>query len=256
MLMGGFALGFLVRPQFDSGASAPAVGTSAISSAPRADTSIKAPATVSASASPGSAATQEAFESIYKNAAWARNDAGLGTSGTGSTLEATYVYRAYLAKFMKDNDIHSVVDAGCGDWEFSRTIDWTGVDYKGFDITRAVVERNKKIYAKPGIEFFHGDIVEVDLPAADLLVSKHVLQHLPNAAVAKFLEKQVPKYKHVLLTNGIDKNHFTGNNGDIKPGDYRTLDVTAPPFNATGTKVVSWYDGLDMHQIVHIVPKK
>lgn len=245
-LVGGFALGFVVRAQLEP--TPPAVVPVSSAPAPRiAPTS---------STDSGSAATQEAFENIYKDARWARNDAGLGTSGTGSTLAATFVYRMFLTKFMKDNDIHSVVDAGCGDWEFSSAIDWTGIDYKGYDITREVIARDTKAYAKPGIQFFHGDIVEMDLPPADLLVSKHVLQHLPSAMVAKFLEKQVPKYKHVLLTNGIDKNNFTGNNGDIKPGEYRTLDVTAPPFNAHGTKVLTWYDGLDMHQVVHIVPKK
>ena len=34
-------------------------------------------------------------------------------------------------QFLKDNAIRSVVDAGCGDWEFSQAIDWTGIDYKG-----------------------------------------------------------------------------------------------------------------------------
>jgi SAM-dependent methyltransferase len=254
LLASGFAAGFVVRAQLDPTPASRAIPTAPAARA--ATSSVDSGPVAAGTASAASAATQEAFENNNKQATWGRNDAGLGTSGTGSTLAATLVYRTFLAKFMKEHDVHSVVDAGCGDWEFSSTIDWSGIDYRGYDITRDVVARDALAYAKPNIQFFHGDIVEDDLPPADLLLSKHVLQHLPNAAVTKFLAKQLPKYKHVLLTNGVDAKSFAGSNGDIKLGAYRTLDVTAPPFNVPGAKVLTWYDGLDMHQVVHIVAKK
>src|SRR5689334_20558292 len=82
----------------------------------------------------GSASTRDVFTGIYGRGTWGTNDAGVGTSGAGSTLQATAVYRAFLQQFLKDHAIRSVVDAGCGDWEFSQAIDWTGIDYRGFDI--------------------------------------------------------------------------------------------------------------------------
>jgi len=122
-------------------------------------------------------ATRSAFASIYSGATWGTNDKGIGNSGTGSTLRATALYRTFLQQFLKDNHIASVVDAGCGDWEFSKAIDWTGIDYKGFDIVDAVIAADKKLYTKPNVHFFGANIVEKDLPPADLLISKHVLQH-------------------------------------------------------------------------------
>lgn len=163
--------------------------------------------------------TQAAFEDIYKNATWGKNGADAGNSGTGSTLDATGPYRAFLVQFLKSNDIHSVVDAGCGDWEFSSTVDWTGIDYKGFDIARPVIEADKKRFGKKNIQFFNEDIVE---------------------------------YKHVLLMNGVHHRTFAGENTDIGPGAYRTLDITAPPFNVDGLKVLTYFDGYHMHQLVHV----
>jgi SAM-dependent methyltransferase len=199
-----------------------------------------------------SAGTREVFTDIYGKAVWGTNAEGVGNSGTGSTLAATTVYRAFLQQFVRDHAIRSVVDAGCGDWEFSQAIDWTGIDYRGFDIVEAVVARNKQRHARPGIQFFVGNIVEDDLPAADLLLSKDVLQHLTNQQVQAFLTRQLARYKHVLLTNGTDAQTLTAANTDIAVGGYRPLDLTRPPFSVSGLKVLTYWDGNHMHQILHI----
>jgi hypothetical protein len=69
--------------------------------------------------------------------------------------------------------------------------------------------------------------------------------------VQKFLT-QVTKFKHVLLTNGVGKKTLAGKNIDIPAGGYRTLDPTAPPFDLQGTKVLTYWDDIHMHQVVHV----
>jgi hypothetical protein len=198
---------------------------------------------------------QKAFEDIYNAGYWGSNtdpSRGLGgTSGTGSTLDATVYWRTFLTAFMKANHITSVVDAGCGDWVFSHTIDWTGIDYKGYDIVDSVIQADRKSYEAPNIHFFAANMIETDLPPADLLISKHVLQHLPNDAVAKFTA-QFSKYRHVLIVNGVDPITLSSDNPDITPGNYRELDITAPPFDVPGERVLTYWDGDYMHQVVHV----
>jgi SAM-dependent methyltransferase len=198
-----------------------------------------------------SAAMESAFADIYKKGAWGKNDADAGSSGFGSTLRATAVYRAFLAQFMKEAEVRSVVDAGCGDWEFSQAIDWKGIDYKGYDIVPSVIEHDKQKFGKPGVQFFAANIVETDLPAADLLITKHVLQHLPNAAVQKFLG-QLSKYKHVLIMSSVGERSLSGRNEDIAAGGFRALDITKPPFNVPGAKLLTYWDGGNMQQVVHV----
>jgi SAM-dependent methyltransferase len=227
--------------------------------APVGDGSAVAPPQAGAEVGPGSETTasrEAAFDSIYKSAMWGANAQGAGNSGFGSTLRTTLLYRTFLGQLLKDLKIQSVVDAGCGDWEFSQAIDWTGIDYKGYDIVPAVIEHDKASYAKPNIQFFNADIIETDLPPADLLISKHVLQHLPNADVQKFLTRQLHKYKYVLLTDGVSVGSMSSTNPDIKPGQYRPLDLTRPPFNLRGAKVLTWWDGRDMHQVLFTVGKR
>ena len=172
----------------------------------------------------------QTFNRIYAEGVWGRNVAGSGTSGSGSTLEITREYRAYLQEFIKQHHINSVVDAGCGDWTFSSTIDWADASYLGVDIASDVIEAVRRKHETGRIAFRVGDITE-ELPAADLLISKDVLQHLPNALVEKFIRNNLRKgkYRWALLTN--DRGN---GNGDTVPGGYRAIDLAAPPFDLKG----------------------
>jgi len=170
------------------------------------------------------------FNRIYAEGTWGRDVAGKGTSGTGSTLEITREYRAYLEDFIKTHHIKSVVDAGCGDWTFSSAIDWNGASYLGVDIASDVIATVRAKHEKATIKFQVGDITD-DLPAADLLISKDVLQHLSNELVHNFIENNLRKrkYKWVILTN--DRGNT---NSDVESGGYRAIDLAAPPFDVKG----------------------
>jgi SAM-dependent methyltransferase len=197
------------------------------------------------------AAVTQAFTQIYDDKAWGVGSAGQGTSGGGSTLAATVVYRAFLEDFMKVHGVKSVVDAGCGAWEFSSTVDWTGIEYTGVDVVASVIADDQKKYGAPNIKFQTADIVRTDLPAADLLICKDVLQHLPIEDDLAFLA-QLPKYKDVLLTDTVDKVTLSAENHDIQPGEFRLLDLTKPPFSLQALKVLTYFDGNHMHQVLWV----
>jgi SAM-dependent methyltransferase len=214
-------------------------------------TSSAAAAPIASAAPVSSEQMQQVFGDIYRTGKWATNADDAGSSGLGSTLESTVVYRAFLQKFMKDADVHSVVDAGCGDWEFSSAMDWTGIDYQGFDIVPAVIDADTKKFAKPNVRFFVRDIVTGDLPPADLLIVKHVLQHLPTAAVQRVLAK-IPNYKHVILVDSVDRVTLSADNEDIQVGSFRWIDPTRPPYGVRGAKLLTYWDGADMQQVVYV----
>src|SRR6478609_5527238 len=120
------------------------------------------------------------FDHIYKNNLW------ICGSGPGSTEENTRQYRWFLQNILKSNHIKSVLDIGCGDWQFSRHIDWTGIDYVGVDVS-AMVLANTRTFARPGIAFRELNAVTDQLPSADVLIAKDVLQHWSNSDILNFL---------------------------------------------------------------------
>jgi SAM-dependent methyltransferase len=135
---------------------------------------------------------------------------------------------------LKEHHIQSVVDFGCGDWEFSKVINWDGISYTGFDVIAKLIDRNGIIYGNDHIQFYKADGLDIDLPRADLLICKDVLQHLNNEDVHKFIT-QIYKYKYCLITNDLGEE-----NDNIVRGQTRGLDLTKPPFNVSGVKVLRY----------------
>jgi SAM-dependent methyltransferase len=172
----------------------------------------------------------DTFNSIYTEGTWGKDVTGKGTSGTGSTLEITREYRVYVEDFMKKHNVKSVVDAGCGDWSFSSTIDWGDASYLGIDIASDVIAAVRNKHEQGRIKFQVGDITD-ELPAAELLISKDVLQHLSNEFVHKFIRNNLRKgkYRWVILTNDRGSE-----NRDVANGGYRAIDLAAPPFEVRG----------------------
>jgi SAM-dependent methyltransferase len=170
------------------------------------------------------------FNRIYADGTWGRDVAGKGISGTGSTLEITREYRAYVEDFMKTHNIKSVVDAGCGDWSFSSAIDWGDASYLGVDIATDVIAAVRNKHEKGRIKFQVGNITD-ELPAAELLISKDVLQHLSNELVHRFIRNNLRKgkYKWVILTNDRGSH-----NPDVVNGRFRAIDLAAAPFEVKG----------------------
>jgi hypothetical protein len=170
------------------------------------------------------------FNRVYERGIWGKDLTGMGTSGLGSTVEITREYRAYLEDFIRKHAVTSVVDAGGGDWGFSSRIDWGGASYLGVDIASDVIEAVRKKHEKGNIKFTVGDITG-NLPAADLLICKDVLQHLSNEMIHKFIKNNLrkDKYKWVILTNDRGRRKK-----DIKPGKCRAVDLAGPPFMVKG----------------------
>jgi SAM-dependent methyltransferase len=200
---------------------------------------------------PEDQARRLAFESVYTERHWGTDKEGKGTSGLGSTLEFTKLYRVFLQDFLAAHGIRSVVDAGCGAWEFSRAMDWSGIDYLGLDIVASLIETNQRRFGAPNIRFAAADIVRDELPPADLLIVKDVLQHLSNADITRF-RAQLPRYRHVLIVGDVLPDSLTGELKDIRSGEFRMFDPTQLPHSVAGTKVFVWRHAGHTKLVVHV----
>jgi len=174
---------------------------------------------------------KERFEEIYNKNEWAYG------SGAGSLPKNNKEYIEFLEKFMKKNNVSSVLDLGCGDWQFSKIIDWTGIQYEGFDIVESVVNENNKRYSSDNISFHIFSDIFSELPEADLLIVKDVLQHWSKESIDNFIP-YLDRYKFSLITNcvGIDDtmNEF------VEDGGFSNLDLRLPPYNINFEEVYQY----------------
>lgn len=172
------------------------------------------------------------FNDIYENNEW-----GYG-SGEGSLKIHTVGYSKFIEEFIKKKKIATVVDMGCGDWQFSKDINWGNAQYHGFDIVHKVIDANIAKYAKENIVFSCYSGSATMLPSADLLIIKDVLQHLTNDKIDRIFE-EFNRYKYCLITNCVNpRGKFE--NVDILDGEMRYLDLRLPPFNVAGKVVYTF----------------
>jgi len=165
---------------------------------------------------------KDVFSNIYDKKLW------IWGSGHGSLPATTISYRNILIDVIKSNDIKTVLDYGCGDWQFSKLIDWNNLvdSYLGVDIVPSVIEKIQ-VYANDKIKF---ELLTPDwtFPQVDLIICKDVFMHLPNSMISDLLDKMKPSSKFMLITN----NH--GGNSEGILGDCRGINMKHPPWNLEG----------------------
>jgi GR25 family glycosyltransferase involved in LPS biosynthesis/glycosyltransferase involved in cell wall biosynthesis/SAM-dependent methyltransferase len=177
-------------------------------------------------------AMNKKFLEIYKNNEW-----WFG-SGVGSLPLNNVEYIKFVQLFIEKNNIMSVMDFGCGDWQFSRFINWGGTRYIGFDIVESVIEHNKTLFENDKISF-KVFTTGMDLPSADLIICKDVFQHLSNKSVRQYLDIFKARARYLLITND-DWPAVNLLNTDIDEGGWRPLLLDREPFCEAAPIVLSW----------------
>lgn len=148
-------------------------------------------------------------------------------SGAGSTIEETAALRRILPSLVEDYEIRSILDVPCGDFNWFRRVPLSNVDYVGVDIVHRIIERNRRIHAGENRRFEVADATCDRLPKADLVVCRDLLIHLSLADISRVLRQVLRSGSNWFLAT-----HFgdTNCNDDIESGDFRPVNLCAPPF--------------------------
>lgn len=158
-------------------------------------------------------------------------------SGPGSTPQFSAPYRAFLEKFIEEKAITSVVDLGCGDMQIMSRTNLFGASYLGIDCIEERIRKNRGQW--PHLQFAVAEFNTIEIPEADLILCKDVLQHWNTFEVKVWLERLLgarDMFRYALLTNCAYGETL---NKDTLSGEWRAIDLTAPPFSV-GEKVFSW----------------
>tara|TARA_B100001029_G_C15035285_1_gene439716 strand:- start:627 stop:1184 length:558 start_codon:yes stop_codon:yes gene_type:complete len=162
------------------------------------------------------------FTYIYDNEKWGKNKG----SGAGSRPKFNTPYITFLENFLKDNNIKSVIDFGCGDWQFSQYVDWGDIDYLGLDIVDSVIEKNKERF--PNHKFVSDTNVFNHLEGRELIIIKDVIMHWPNKEIEYFLDKLTTYDIKILLVN---QSGQSTNRRLKRVGGFSRLDYDKFPLN-------------------------
>jgi hypothetical protein len=136
---------------------------------------------------------KDRFTYVYDNDIW-------GGSGGGSSVQYLGPYIDWLNKFIKDNNIKSVGDYGCGISGFGTSLQ--KVMYYGVDIVEWVIDYCDLNFSSLQRDYFVIDEPNLT-PVCELLIVKDVFMHWQTSEIVTFLDSVIEKHKHIVVVNSI-----------------------------------------------------
>jgi len=182
---------------------------------------------------------QDVFTTIHRENAWHDQES---VSGSGSSLRETQHLIQELPELLRFCSARSILDAPCGDLNWIKRVDLRGIHYWGVDIVpELLVSRetndgkshelrdwSRQPNAPESIVLSHKNILTDKLPIADVIFVRDCFVHFPNALVKRAIRNiQQQGFKWLATTTFTCREE----NENIKLGEWRPLNLCAPPFN-------------------------
>jgi SAM-dependent methyltransferase len=164
------------------------------------------------------------FDEIFRTNFWGGTTS---VSGPGSELDQTAVIRDAIPPLLARHGIRSILDAPCGDFNWMQHVALPGIRYTGVDIVPALIARDQATYGSPERRFAVCDLVEGNLPKADLIFCRDCLVHLSYDETRRALDNFRRSGATWLLTTTFTQPRA---NHDIVTGDWRPIMLQQPPY--------------------------
>ncbi len=180
--------------------------------------------------------TKAVMTQIYEKHFWGGKDHDFYSGWGSHDPKITKPYLDSITKFLSSfPELLTVCDLGCGDFNIGKHLFNHAKTYIAVDIVPSLIERNKKRFQADNLEFHCLDIAKHELPIADCIILRQVLQHLSNTEIKNILKK-TEGYKYIILTEHIPLGNFIPNKDIISGQGIRLkqnsgVDVLRPPFN-------------------------
>lgn len=168
---------------------------------------------------------EQRFETIFKNNSWGGRNS---VSGRGSDSDQTKYIIKEIQSLFRDLGVSTVLDIPCGDFNWMRNVNLSGITYIGADIVKEIITNNKERYEKSNISFRHMNLTEDALPQADVILIRDCLVHMSYDDIFKSLDNVCRSMSQYLLTTSFTDRQ---DNKDIITGDWRTLNLQIAPFS-------------------------
>ncbi|WP_339755952.1 class I SAM-dependent methyltransferase [uncultured Winogradskyella sp.] len=180
--------------------------------------------------------TKAVMHQIYDLKLWGGNEFDF-YSGQGShDSKVITPYLNDVITFLKSHNTSLVVcDLGCGDFNIGKHFTKYTKKYIAVDIVEKLIERNKALFKEENLEFQCLNIAKDELPEADCIIIRQVLQHLSNDEILNIVKK-LNNYKYIILTEHLPTGDFITNKDIISGQGIRLkqnsgVDLSETPFN-------------------------
>lgn len=154
--------------------------------------------------------------------------------GSGSWKRQAGDAREFIQDKIIEHQYESILDLGCGDWNWMEEIDFQGAQYLGIDCDEQMIQDNSRKYGSEQIRFQVGDIFSIDLPEVDLVICRDVLFHVRQELSSSLIEKLKTRNRlHFISTsfNQEKKNQEPRKYCKLEGWGYYRINLLTEPFN-------------------------
>lgn len=169
---------------------------------------------------------EDIFTGIFTSNAWGSEET---PCGPGSTIDACSGIISKIPFWIDLHSIQTIVDLGCGDFHWMNQVDLDNVEYVGYDIVKEAVAAASR-YVASNITFHQANILEIQIPGADLVICKDVLIHLPDNDVLTLLGSIRASGSRLLASTTSPGWNNLFRHG-LRTGEFSPLDLEAEPFS-------------------------
>jgi SAM-dependent methyltransferase len=164
------------------------------------------------------------FSAIHETRAWGDCES---SSGPGSTRERAASFLPDLIALVRSLGTRTLLDAPCGDFNWTAPLADSVDRYIGIDVVPAIVQSNRQRWPSPRRRFFCRDIARQRLPTADLVLTRDSLVHFSQADVFRALNNlRRTGATYLVATTFLEDR----GNQDIRTGEWRPLNLQRSPF--------------------------
>ena len=168
---------------------------------------------------------KDIFSDIYHRRAWGQCES---VSGPGSGVARTAVFRDEVAVLLKEINARTVLDAGCGDFNWMKHVRLDLEQYIGVDVVPELISANQREYGNAVRAFLDVDITRDKLPRVDVILSRDCLVHFSFKDIFGAIQNFKESGSTYLLATTFKS---VNTNTDINTGEWRALNLQIFPFN-------------------------
>lgn len=182
------------------------------------------------------------FKLIHRFNLWASEES---ISGPGSEISKTEGVVRFLEKFLKEENIKSILDIPCGDFNWMKTVNLKGIKYVGGDVVEKLIQKNRNNFGQDNIRFEVLDIINGQLPDSDLIIVRDLFIHFSQENTLKAIQNiKNSKIKYILVTTFPDSKQ----NKLIRDGYNYNINLQASPFNFEQPKYLIQEQIINTHE--------
>jgi len=168
---------------------------------------------------------QKVFSHIFEENKWGMEET---VSGQGSTIHQMGPILHEVEEVFQSLEVRSVLDLPCGDFNWMRHVNLSGIQYIGGDIVPELVKNNQVKYGSEMVAFRLMDLTSDELPKVDMILNKDCFIHFSYEHIYQALQRILASgSKYFMTTTSVN----TTVNFDITTGDWRSINLQLAPFH-------------------------